>query len=161
MNDRLHISSEGISLIAGFEGCLLHPYQDVVGVWTIGYGHTRGVSATTPPLKDKGAALGLLRHDLVVYEDMVKHSVRVPLSQRQFDALVSFTYNVGSGWTGMNTGHLLNSGHLARFANHLLDWDKAGGRAIPGLTLRRKAERRLFLRGSARRFRVAAATGIR
>lgn len=155
------ISQHGIDLIAAFEGCRLIPYRDAVGVWTVGYGHT-GEGTEHTKLRDVAEAQALLRTDLKKYQDCVVKAVKVPLSQRQFDALVCFAYNVGCGaLQGSTLLKRLNGGHYARAANHLLDWDKAGGRTLAGLTRRRKAERQLFLAGSDRKTRAYAASGVR
>lgn len=166
MNDHLHTSRAGIDLIAGFEGCVLHPYRDVKGVWTIGYGHTHGVGPETPPLPTVAAAKELLARDLMEYEGNVKRIVSVPLSQGQFDALVSLNYNLGPGVLSPdpNVSHLgwrLHRKQYARAANRFPDWSDPGTVEHAGLLRRRLAERAVYLRGSNRRIRIAARMGVR
>jgi lysozyme len=161
------VSWKAIDTITGFEGCRLAPYQDAVGVWTIGFGHTKGVTAKTKPLTSIVAAKLLLHKDLEAYERSVAKLVRVPISQEQFDALVSFAYNVGTGALASSTLlKRLNSKHYGMAANQFLVWNKAtmpNGKVItlPGLTRRRKAERQLFLAGSNQKTRAGAVTGLR
>jgi lysozyme len=162
-NDHLRTSKVGVELIASFEGCRLKPYQDAVGVWTIGYGHT-GPGTKNMQLHNVAEAKALLAKDLKRYEEMVRRLVRVSLTQHQFDALVSAVYNLGPIVITDSQSTLarhLNAKHFARAANHFLDWDRAGGQVLSGLLRRRKAERALFLKGCTRRIRVAARTGIR
>lgn len=136
---------EGISLIKEFEGCELDSYLCPANVWTIGYGHTK--SAKKGQRIDLTHAENLLRGDLKGFERTVKASVKVPLSQNQFDALIAFTYNVGSrAFQDSTLLRKLNSEDYSGAADELLRWDKGGGRRLPGLTRRRIAERALFLR---------------
>jgi lysozyme len=97
----MKLSSNGIKLIKQFEGLVLHAYQDVAGVWTIGYGSTsytndKAVKAGDN-LKDEAQASELFSKTLQQYEAAVNQYVKFALSQNQFDALVSFTYNEGTG----------------------------------------------------------------
>lgn len=137
---------EGIELIKGFEGLRLSKYQDVVGKWTIGYGHLILPSESFPnPLTEKQAE-DLLRKDLATSEAGVARLVKVKLSQQQFDALVSFTFNLGAGNLQSSTLlKKLNAGDYSGAAEELLRWNKAGGKEVAGLTRRRAAERKLFL----------------
>lgn len=145
----MQISDKGISLIKQFEGCKLTAYQDSVGVWTIGYGWTQPVDGK--PIRagmtiKQEAAERLLKTGLVSYESDVSRLVKVGLTQGQFDALVSFTYNLGS--RSLSTSTLLrklNAGDYAGAADEFLRWNKAGGKVLNGLTRRREAERALFL----------------
>ena len=145
----MQISDKGIALIKQFEGCKLTAYQDSVGVWTIGYGWTQPVDGK--PVKrgmtiDQQTADRLLKTGLVGYENDVLKVVRVKLTQGQFDALVSFTYNLGA--RSLSTSTLLrklNAGDYAGAADEFLRWNKAGGKVLNGLTRRREAERALFL----------------
>lgn len=139
------ISQNGVDLIAGFEGFVPHPYRDAVGVWTIGYGHTAGVGPNTPNLTQKQAK-ALLWSDLErTYVPPVRKFKG--LNQQQFDALVSFAYNVGPGYLqpGHTMGDALARGDMRAAADAFLLYDLAGGQKLPGLTRRREAERRLFL----------------
>ena len=142
-------SDKGIALIKEFEGCKLTAYQDSVGVWTIGYGWTQHVDGK--PIRagmtiKQETAERLLKTGLVSYEGDVSRLVKVGLTQEQFDALVSFTYNLGA--RSLSTSTLLrklNAGDYAGAADEFLRWNKAGGKVLNGLTRRREAERALFL----------------
>jgi len=141
----MRLSRSGAKLIEGFEGFRSCPYRDAVGVWTIGYGSTKGVGPGTKCVSRRQAEDRLMREVDATYGHAVN---QIPgLNQAQFDALTSFVYNVGPGGIGPNTGvgRALRRKDWKQAADHLLDWDKAGGRALPGLTRRRQAERRLFL----------------
>ena len=145
----MQTSDKGIALIKQFEGCKLTAYQDSVGVWTIGYGWTQPVDGK--PIRagmtiKQETAERLLKTGLVSYESDVSRLVKVGLTQGQFDALVSFTYNLGA--RSLSTSILLrklNAGDYAGAADELLRWNKAGGKVLNGLTRRREAERALFL----------------
>lgn len=145
----MQTSDKGISLIKQFEGCKLTAYQDSVGVWTIGYGWTQPVDGK--PIRagmtiKQQTAERLLKTGLVSYESDVSRLVKVGLTQGQFDALVSFAYNVGA--RALSTSTLLkklNAGDIKGAADEFLRWNKSGGKVMPGLTNRRKAERALFL----------------
>ncbi|HDT4905068.1 TPA: lysozyme [Enterobacter ludwigii] len=145
----MQTSDKGISLIKQFEGCKLTAYQDSVGVWTIGYGWTQPVDGK--PIRagmtiKQETAERLLKTGLVSYESDVSRLVKVGLTQGQFDALVSFTYNLGA--RSLSTSTLLrkiNAGDYAGAADEFLRWNKAGGKVLNGLTRRREAERALFL----------------
>ena len=89
----MNISKEGIALIKKFEGCELTAYQDAVDVWTIGYGHTKGVKKGDSITKEE--ADSMLMHELLEYCSHVENAVEVPLKQCMYDALVSWTYNLG------------------------------------------------------------------
>ena len=145
----MQTSDKGIALIKQFEGCKLTAYQDSVGVWTIGYGWTHPVDGK--PIRagmtiKQETAERLLKTGLVSYESDVSRLVKVGLTQGQFDALVSFTYNLGA--RSLSTSTLLrklNAGDYAGAAEEFLRWNKAGGKVLNGLTRRREAERALFL----------------
>ncbi|ENQ1070488.1 lysozyme [Enterobacter bugandensis] len=145
----MQTSEKGIALIKQFEGCKLTAYQDSVGVWTIGYGWTQPVDGK--PIRagmtiKQETAERLLKTGLVSYESDVSRLVKVGLTQGQFDALVSFTYNLGA--RSLSTSTLLrklNAGDYAGAADEFLRWNKAGGKILNGLTRRREAERALFL----------------
>ncbi|MHA1021695.1 lysozyme [Enterobacter ludwigii] len=145
----MQTSEKGIALIKQFEGCKLTAYQDSVGVWTIGYGWTQPVDGK--PIRagmtiKQETAERLLKTGLVGYESDVSRLVKVGLTQGRFDALVSFTYNLGA--RSLSTSTLLrklNVGDYAGAADEFLRWNKAGGKVLNGLTRRREAERALFL----------------
>ncbi|ELD7982694.1 lysozyme [Enterobacter hormaechei subsp. steigerwaltii] len=145
----MQTSEKGIALIKQFEGCKLTAYQDSVGVWTIGYGWTQPVDGK--PIRSgmtikQETAERLLKTGLVSYESDVSRLVKVGVTQGQFDALVSFTYNLGA--RSLSTSTLLrklNASDYAGAADEFLRWNKAGGKVLNGLTRRREAERALFL----------------
>ena len=148
----MQTSEKGIKNIKDFEGCSLTAYPDPGtggAPWTIGYGWTHPVDGkpVTPGMKiDMKTADRLLRTGLVSFENDVLKVVKVKLTQGQFDALVSFAYNVGS--RALSTSTLLkklNDGDVQGAADEFLRWNKAGGKVLNGLTRRREAERALFL----------------
>lgn len=142
-------SSKGIKLIESFEGLRLTSYQDSVKVWTIGYGHTGKVNGKT--LKagmkiSKSKANSLIKSDLSEFEKGVDKLVNVKLTQHQFDALVSFSYNLGLGNLGSSTLlKYVNKKQFAKASAEFIKWNKAGGKVLNGLTRRRAAEKKLFL----------------
>jgi GH24 family phage-related lysozyme (muramidase) len=144
----MNVSPAGVTLIKEFEG-FPHggrPYRDMVGVWTIGYGHTEGVGPNSSPISEKQAS-ELLRRDLDKKYGPAIDGLGLKLGQHQYDALVSFVYNCGPGAVSPKTpvGRALRRQDWKGAANCLLMWDKAGGRSVLGLTRRRTAERALFL----------------
>lgn len=135
-------SSVGIALLEAYEGLSLKAYQDSGGVWTIGYGHTTGV---TPGMAvTKAQALDLLATDLATAENAVNRT-KVKLSQNQFDALVSFTFNTGVGTYGNKIQPLIEAGKLEAATAKMKQYvyDRAGNR-LNGLVNRRTAEILLF-----------------
>lgn len=140
----LHISQAGIDLIKHFEGLRLEAYKDPIGVWTIGYGHT----ATAQPGQQitEADAEALLRNDLAWAEDAVRRHVTVPLTQGQYDALVSFTYNLGESALAKSTLlRKLNAGDSTGAAAEFGRWVHADGRKLAGLVRRRAAEQNRFV----------------
>jgi lysozyme len=141
----MNISQVGINLIKSYEGCVLTSYQDVAGVWTIGYGHTSGVTQGQSITQQQADTL--LVQDLQTFSDAVNSLVKVVLNQYQFDALVSFTYNVGKQALATSTLlEMLNNGDYAGASNQFPLWIHAGGKVVQGLVNRRKAEQTLFNR---------------
>jgi len=140
------ISEEGISLIKKFEGCELDAYQDSVGVWTIGYGHTKGVKAGDRINQEQ--AEHLLDEELSEYEGYISSLVNVPLEQCQFDSLVAWCYNLGPTNLRESTLlKLLNAGDYHSVPNQIRRWNKAGGQVLNGLVRRREAEAIMFQGG--------------
>lgn len=140
----MKISQVGIDLIKSFEGCCLRAYKDVVGVWTIGYGSTANVKEGQ--IITQQQAEELLKKDLVRFENGVNEAVKVTISQPQFDALVSFSYNLGVMSLKTSTLlELLNKGETEKAANEFDKWVKAGGKVLTGLQRRRHAEKEMFL----------------
>lgn len=137
-------SQKGIDLITKFEGFRARAYKCPAGVWTIGYGHTKGVKAGQSVTLE--GAQDLLRQDLKNFEDWVTKLVKVELTQGQFDALVSFCFNLGPGALDSSTLlKLVNQQKFALAADQFKRWNKAGGVELSGLTKRRAAERELFV----------------
>ncbi len=113
--------------------------------WTVGYGHT-GPEVVEGYKVTRAQADKDLAKDVATAEKAVSQYVRVPVNQNQFDALVSFVYNVGTGaFKNSTLLRKLNSTDYTGAANELLRWDKAQGKVMNGLTRRREAERELFL----------------
>ncbi|MEM7740313.1 MAG: lysozyme, partial [Pseudomonadota bacterium] len=147
----MRIGQNGLSLIKDFEGLELEAYQDIVGVWTIGYGHTdhAGPPEVTPGLTiTADEAEDILRNDLGQYENAVTKAVKVDITQNMFDALVSITYNIGvNGMKGSTFIKRLNAKNYTGCAEAMQWWNKAGGQVVSGLKRRREAEADLFLQG--------------
>ena len=136
-------SNEGISLIQKFEGCELEAYQCSAGVWTIGYGHTKDVVEGMTITKEQ--AEQMLVDELHEYENYINEYVTVALSQNQFDALVSWVYNLGPANLKASTMlKVLNSGKYEDVPAQMKRWNKAGGKVLEGLIRRREAEACLF-----------------
>lgn len=141
------ISGIGLNLVKHFEGLYLKAYLCPANVWTIGYGHTKNVKPGDVINEKK--AEELLRQDMDRFETGVTRLVKVPLKQRQFDALVSFSFNVGLGALRRSTLlSKLNKGNYKAAADEFKRWNKGGGKVLRGLVRRRKAERDLFLTGT-------------
>ena len=138
-------SPDALDLIRHFEGCRLVAYQDSVGVWTIGYGHT-GTDVRPGMQIGQAEAEGFLAVDAGTAGRAVERLVKVPLRQCEFDALVSFTFNLGArALEGSTLLRLLNAGSRWAAADEFPKWILAGGKILPGLVTRRAAERALFL----------------
>lgn len=127
----------GLKLIESFEGLRLTSYQDSVGIWTIGYGHTGGVKQGQTITQQQAEAF--LQQDLAKAEAAV-NGHGLTLTDNQFAALVSFTFNGGPGMSN----NLLKNG-LAAVPDRILKFDHAGGKVVKGLTRRRAAEKELYL----------------
>ncbi len=141
---RKTVSATGIELIQKWEGCRLTAYLCPAGVWTIGYGHTK--TARRGMHIDADYAKQLLREDLQVFEKAINNLVQVPLTQNQFDALVSFTFNIGVGAFKTSTLRKhLNQENYQLAANEFLRWVYADRRKLQGLVSRRNEEKKLFL----------------
>ena len=139
----MNTSQNGIDLIKHFEGCELYAYKCPAGVWTIGYGHTKDVEPGMQITEDD--AHNMLVEELNEYETYVNTLVSVPLNQNQFDALVSWVYNLGGGNLKASTLlKVLNSGDYEGVPAQIMRWNKAGGKVLEGLTRRRQAEADLF-----------------
>jgi|TARA_B110000977_G_scaffold111217_1_gene144334 lysozyme len=139
----MNISQEGLGLIKKFEGCEYNAYKCAAGVLTIGYGHTEGVKEDD--LVTQQEADKLLEKDIKIFEEIVLDAVEMPLSQHQFDALVSWTFNLGGGNLNSSTMlKVLNTGDYENVPTQIKRWNKAGGKVLEGLIRRREAEALLF-----------------
>ena len=142
-------ATRGIELIKEFEGCRLTAYKCPAGVWTIGYGHTGTVDGkliASGMTISAAKATELLKKDLAEFEAAVNSSVTAPITQNMFDALVSFSFNVGAGALRRSTLlKKLNAKDYDGAANEFPLWNKAGGKVLNGLVRRREREKQLFL----------------
>ena len=139
----MKLGERGTEILKYFEGCKLTAYQDSVGVWTIGYGHTKGVYDGMTITQDQ--AEQMLLSELEEYEGYIENMVTVPLTQNQFDALVVWVYNLGP--TNFKNSTLLkelNAGNYNAAGQEITRWNKAGGKVLAGLVKRREAEAELF-----------------
>jgi lysozyme len=140
----MQASEHAFALIRAFEGFRAAPYRCAAGVWTIGYGHTTGISATTEFISKARAEL-LLQHDVKQCEQVLWRMVSVPLRQHQYDALISFVFNLGAGALQRSTlRQKLNRGDHESAAEEFSKWVFANGVKLPGLVRRREAEKQLF-----------------
>lgn len=140
---KMRTSDEGISLIRHFEGCSLGAYLCPAGVWTIGYGHTREVKEGDVINREQAEAL--LIEDLEEFEGYVNSMVEVALKQNEFDALVSWVFNLGPGNFKESTLlNRVNYGPMSDVPHQIQRWNKAGGKILEGLVKRRAAEAALW-----------------
>lgn len=149
----MEISREGIAETGSYEGCILTPYLDDVNVKTIGFGATASdipdihswpwnKTITIPE------AANFFKSHLLKYQKAVNNTVQVKLEQYQFDALVSFTYNLGIGIVHGKLFQLINSAaSLKEIGDCFMEYNHAGGRVLKGLTNRRRAEALLYKDG--------------
>jgi lysozyme len=147
--NNLTYSKDGLNLTKQFEGCQLTAYQDQVGVWTIGYGHTgSGVVSGLAITQDQ--AVALLVSDVAAAAAFVNNAVTIELQQNEFDALVDFVFNLGRGaFAGSTLLKNLNAGQFDAAAAQFALWDHAGGQVVAGLLRRRQAEAALFQQGTS------------
>ena len=147
--ESMSVSNKGVDLICEFEGKRLVAYDDGVGVWTIGFGTIKYPSGNRVKKGDTCTleqAKEYMRHDLIEFEHTVNSSVKVPLNQNQFDALVSLAYNIGSSAFKSSTlVKKLNTGDYQGAADQFNVWVNAGGKRMQGLVNRRNKEKLLFL----------------
>lgn len=143
----MRTSDEGLAAIMDREGLKLHAYPDPATggePWTIGVGHTGGVKQGDTCTREE--AIDWLRQDAVTAEKCINNSVRVVLTQNQFDALVSFVFNVGCGnFRSSTLLRKLNEGDDLAAADQFAVWNKAAGKVMAGLTNRRESEKEQFL----------------
>jgi lysozyme len=139
----MNYSKTGLALTESFEGLRLTSYQDSVGVWTIGYGHTNGVQPGQTITQQQAEAF--LVADVAWAVAFVNHVLTVLVTQGEFDALVDFVFNLGSGTLVHSTLlQLVNAGNFAQAANEFEKFDHAGGVVLAGLLRRRLAEKQEF-----------------
>ena len=143
IRNKMKISEDGLELIKKFEGCETTAYQDSVGVWTIGFGHTKGVEeGQTCSIED---AESMLADEMDEYEGYINNMVKVDLQQHEFDALVAWVYNLGPTNLGESTMlKVLNGGQFDRDPDEMNRWTRAGGEILEGLVRRRQAESLMF-----------------
>jgi GH24 family phage-related lysozyme (muramidase) len=150
----MKLSRQGAELIARFEGFVNKPYNDAAGNATIGFGHllhggpVNSIDHDRWQTISRARGLELLLRDAESAARAVNTFVKVKLNQHEFDALVSFVFNVGAGaFHDSRIVRLLNAGHKKEIPAELLRWSKAGGRTLPGLLRRRQAEGAMFRMG--------------
>lgn len=147
------ISKNGVDLIKKFEGLhkvkdgKIHSYRCPAGVWSAGWGSTKGVRSGTVWTRQEAEAR--LMADILEHEHIVKQKVSVPLTQGQYDALVSFVFNCGGGnFRSSTLLKKLNQGRYDEVPEQIMRWNKArvSGKLTPlkGLTRRRAAEAAIF-----------------
>ena len=136
------IGQAGLALIKQYEGCRLAAYRCAAGVWTIGYGHTAGVHSGMTITQAQADAY--LQQDIAKFEGYVNNpayvAITANLNQNQFDALVSFAFNLGAG----NLRKLCKGRTAAQIAQAMTQYCKANGKVLAGLRRRRAAEQALF-----------------
>lgn len=150
----MNITKKGIDLMKEFEGLRLEAYQDIVGVWTIGYGNTYYEDGTRVKKGDKitkERALDLYTNIMNRFSDQVRNAIVNPdrISDTQFSAMVSLAYNIGIGaFKGSTLLRKVNANPCdPTIPNEFLRWNKAGGKIVNGLTRRRQAEADLYTNG--------------
>ena len=148
--DQMVVSLFGVDIICGFEGKRLAAYDDGVGVWTIGFGTTvypNGIKVKKGDTCTEAQAKAYMAHDLKKFESAVNNTVKVPLNQNQFDALVSLAYNIGTNAFSKSTlVKKLNANDIRGAADQFDVWVNAGGKRMQGLVNRRAKEKEVFLR---------------
>jgi lysozyme len=145
------VDKAGLTLIKNFEGCILHPYKDQVGIPTIGYGQTyypstgKKVTMSDPTITQQQAD-DMFLSMLKPYELAVYSTTRDDLTQNQFNALVSLTYNIGTGgFKGSTVHRLVQAGVTGQeLLNAFLMWSKGGGKVLQALVDRRKKEFQVY-----------------
>ena len=148
----MKLSQDGLAFVAKWEGFRTNPYNDAAGNATIGYGHllhrgrvTAGDHARWDRTTEKSARL-ILAQDTLSAETAMSKVVKVPISQPQFDALVSLAFNVGNSAVATSTLiRVLNSGNYGDAGKQFLRWNRAGGEIVAGLVNRRRQESKIFL----------------
>lgn len=144
----MRMSAAGLEMVKEFEGLRLKAYKCPAAVWTIGYGHTSSAGKPTVDAElviTKEQAEDILKRDLTQYEDGVRRLVQIGITQGQFDALVDFAYNAGVGALQKSTLlKKVNAGKFDEVPAEFMKWTKGGGKELPGLVRRRRAEVKLW-----------------
>jgi lysozyme len=144
----MRMSAAGLATVKEFEGLRLKAYKCPAAVWTIGYGHTSAAGnpiVTSDLVITKEEAEETLARDMEQYEEGVHKYVKVDLTQGQFDALVDFAYNAGVGALQKSTLlKKVNAGKFDEVPAEFMKWTKGGGKELPGLVRRRRAEVKLW-----------------
>jgi len=135
----------GLDIIKKYEGLRLEPYQDSTGRWSIGYGHTSGVSAYNAPITEPQANDLLMQDATIALHSILNYMPDGCMNDNQFSALVSLVFNVGTGPLRGTLGGLLMNGDPEGAANQFALWCHAGGVTVEGLVARRAEEKALFL----------------
>lgn len=144
----MKVSDRGRALIKQREGVRTRAYQDSVGIWTIGVGHT---SAAGEPHVSAGMLITPAQVDSILADDLWQfeaavNSLGLTFADHEFDALASLAFNIGAGaFRGSTVARRLSMHNKPGAADAMLMWNKAGGRVVPGLDARRHAERLQFL----------------
>lgn len=139
----MEYSRKGLDLTERSEGCRLVAYQDSAGVYTIGYGHTKGVRKGDVITQAQAEAFLIADIQDAVHD--IERLVRCKLTQGQFDALVDFDFNLGSANLASSTLlKKLNGGDYEGAGREFQRWNRAGGKILAGLTTRREEEAKLF-----------------
>ena len=146
----MNVSDKCINMIKHHEGFVRKPYQDPIGLWTVGVGHLIGDGKKLPKEWNKEftdeEVDNILCEDLERFEIGIQRLTKVSLTQSQFDALVSFSFNVGLGnFQSSTLRSKLNRGDYEGASNEFPKWRKAGGKILTGLVRRRADEKALFL----------------
>ena len=140
----MEYSKAGLELTESFESCRLTAYQDIRGIWTVGWGHT-GPEVVAGLTWTQDQADSQLEADVQRAVSMVNSCVTVALTQGQFDALVDFAFNLGcNAEKGSTLLKLVNQGDFEGAANEFAKWDHAAGKVVAGLLRRRQAEEQEF-----------------
>lgn len=142
------LSLKGLKLLKVWEGCILHIYKDSAGYPTIGVGHLIRAGEDFSKGLTNEQAMELLAADISPFEDVVNAKIGVDLTQDQFDALVIFAFNIGTGGFAKSTlVKELNLGHYDQVPTQLRKWNRAGGKVNQGLINRRNNEIKLWQGG--------------
>lgn len=146
----MSVNKATLDLIKQFEGCKLTAYQDIVGIWTIGYGTTAMAGLGIEPAKGmtitQDRAEDLLRQGVDKFATTVDAMITAKVNQNQRGAAICLSYNIGpTAFAKSTVLRELNAGHFDKAAAAFRMWNKAGGEVIKGLVNRREAEINLFL----------------